>query len=138
MYTLCRSQEVCFVEWKEIDFEKEIWTIPAEKMKMDKEHIVPLSEQAIAILKELKPFTGDKDFVFASFQSKLGHIRGESLSKALRENLGYKDKHTIHGFRSMGSTLLNEKGYRHDIIEKSLAHAGEDRIRAIYNRAVRL
>lgn len=136
MYTLTRSQEVCKAEWKEFDFNKNLWTIPAEHKKENRGHTVPLSRQVIAILEELRPYTEHTGFLFPSDRSRQGHITGESLSKFLREILGYRDKQTIHGLRSMGSTLLNETlKHNYDVIEKALAHKDTNDIRAIYNRA---
>lgn len=136
MYTLTRSQEVCKAEWKEFDLEKRLWNIPKEHKKENREHTVPLSNQVMAILEELRPYTEQTGFLFPSDRSKQGHITGESLSKFMREVLGYKDRQTIHGLRSMASTLLNESlQHNYDVIEKALAHKDTNDIRAVYNRA---
>lgn len=135
MYTLTRSQEVCKARWEEFDFTNNIWNIPSENKKEARSHTVPLSRQVLEVLEELRPHTEFTGFLFPSDRSNRGTISGESLSKAMRENLGYKDKQTIHGFRAMASTLLNEQGYDYDIIEKALAHKDKDDIRAVYNRA---
>ncbi len=135
IYTLCRSNEICNAEWKEFDFEKNLWTIPANKMKMNKEHIIPLSRQALEVIEELRPYTEHREYLFPSDRSKTGVIAGESLLKSLRV-MGYdKETLTIHGLRAMASTLLNEQGYNPDIIEKALAHTDKNEVRAIYNRA---
>ena len=102
---------------------------------MYKRQEVPLSRQVIAILEELRPYTEHTGYLFPSERGKQGHIAGETLSKFIREILGYRDKQTIHGLRSMASTLLNEKQYNYDVIEKALAHKDSNDIRAIYNRA---
>lgn len=135
VYTLCRSNEICNAKWKEFDFEKNLWTIPANKMKKNKEHIIPLSSQVLSILQELEPYTSHTPYLFPSDRSKTGVIAGESLLKSLRV-MGYdKETLTIHGLRAMASTLLNEQGYRPDIIEKALAHSDKNEIREVYNRA---
>lgn len=132
--TFCRPGEVRHAEWSEIDFEKAEWTIPAEKMKMRVEHRVPLSRQAVDILRTIQPLTGQGTYVFP------GPRNGRPLSEngvnmAIR-CMGYgKDQMTAHGFRAMASTLLNEIGHRPDVIEAQLAHKGADKIRAVYNRA---
>ncbi len=133
--TFARPGEVRQAEWAEIDFDKKVWTIPAEKMKMRMEHKVPLSRQALAVLAKLKPLTGDGKYVFPSERGRSRPISDGTVRIALR-SMGYaKEEMTAHGFRSMASTLLNELGQPHDVIEMQLAHAGYDKIRAIYNRA---
>ncbi len=135
IYTLCRSNEICNAAWAEFDFETNLWTIPADKMKMSRGHIIPLSRQALEVIETLRPYTEHSPYLFPSDRSKTGVIAGESLLKALRV-MGYdKQTLTIHGLRAMASTLLNEQGYNPDIIEKALAHSDKNEIRAVYNRA---
>lgn len=131
-YTFCRPVEVRQAEWEEIDFERKMWIIPAEKMKMRREHRVPLSSQCMKILQNQQGF--DKKWIFPSVR------KGKCLSEAgvlsAIRSMGYeKDQMCAHGFRAMASTLLNELGYRPDIIEISLAHGDENKVRAVYNRA---
>lgn len=131
-YTFCRPKEVRQAEWQEIDFERGLWIIPAEKMKMRREHRVPLSRQCLEILERQKGF--NEKWIFPSVR------KGKCLSEAgvlsAIRSMGYeKDKMCAHGFRAMASTLLNELGYRPDIIEISLAHGEENKVRAVYNRA---
>lgn len=131
-YTFCRPKEVRQAEWQEIDFERGLWIIPAEKMKMRREHRVPLSRQCLEILERQKGF--HEKWIFPSVR------KGKCLSEAgvlsAIRSMGYeKDKMCAHGFRAMASTLLNELGYRPDIIEISLAHGEENKVRAVYNRA---
>lgn len=131
-YTFCRPIEVRQAEWQEIDFEKKMWIIPAEKMKMRREHRVPLSSQCMGILENQQGF--DRKWIFPSVR------KGKCLSEAgvlsAIRSMGYeKDRMCAHGFRAMASTLLNELGYRPDIIEISLAHGDENKVRAVYNRA---
>ncbi len=130
-----RPVELRKAEWSEFDLEKPEWRIPAERMKMRELHIVPLSKQAIAVLKELQPLTGDERYVFPSARSKERPLSDNALNAALRR-MGYEQGTiTVHGFRSMASTLLNEQGWKPDAIERQLAHADRDEIRATYNYA---
>lgn len=130
-----RPGELRHAEWSEFDFEKAEWRIPAEKMKMREMHIVPLCNQAILILQELKAFTGDGKYVFPSIRSPKRPMSENTVLGALRR-LGYTtDEMTGHGFRSMASTLLNEQGWNRDAIERQLAHAERNNIRAAYNYA---
>ncbi|MBR3665216.1 MAG: integrase arm-type DNA-binding domain-containing protein [Desulfovibrio sp.] len=133
-YVFVRSEELCGAYWKEVDLEKGIWIIPAERMKKRKEHIVPLAKQVVSMLSELYKYTGSNDFIFPS-NARSGHIITDSLVRALRW-LGYsKQKMCVHGFRSIASSNLNEMGFRPDVIEIQLSHAQKDSVRAAYNRA---
>jgi len=131
-----RPGELRHAEWSEIDFEEAEWRIPAGKMKMKAQHIVPLSNQSIAILKELKQSTGNRQYVFPSIQSPKNRPMSENTVNGALRRLGYeRDEMTGHGFRSMASTLLNEHGWNRDAIERQLAHAERDSVRAAYNYA---
>ena len=134
MLTFVRTGELIGAKWSEIDWDKEEWHIPKERMKMKRPHIVPLSQQAIAILRELQAITGNKPHIFHSTSSKSNHISNGTVLMGLRR-MGYKNKMTGHGFRTLASTILNEKGYAPDVIERQLAHEDEDKIRSAYNRA---
>jgi len=133
-YTFCRPGEIRRAEWSEIFWEEKEWRIPAAKMKMRFEHRVPLCNQCLVILNELRTRKFSDKWIFP------GPLSSRPLSEngvltALRR-MGYeKSEMTAHGFRAMASTLLNELGYRSDIIERQLAHGDTDKIRAIYNRA---
>ncbi|MEO8400930.1 MAG: integrase arm-type DNA-binding domain-containing protein [Gammaproteobacteria bacterium] len=131
-----RPGELRHAEWDEFDFEKASeWRIPAKKMKMREQHIVPLSTQAIAILQELKAFTGEGKYVFPSVRTSKRPMSENTVLGGLRR-LGYTtDEMTGHGFRSLASTLLNENGWNRDAIERQLAHAERNNIRAAYNYA---
>lgn len=133
-----RPGELRAAEWPEIDLDKREWRIPAERMKMRTPHIVPLSMQAVAILRELQPLTGNGRLVFPSLRTRERAMSENTVNAALRR-LGYDgDTMTGHGFRSMASTLLNEQGWNRDAIERQLAHAERDAIRAAYNYAEHL
>ncbi|HEL4826708.1 TPA: tyrosine-type recombinase/integrase [Stenotrophomonas maltophilia] len=133
-----RPGELRKAEWVEIDLDAGQWSIPAEKMKMGVAHIVPLSKQAIAILKELQPLTGKSRYVFPSIRSLRDPMSENTVNAALRR-LGYgTDDMTGHGFRSMASTLLHEQGWTSDAIGRQLAHSERNPIKAAYNRAEHL
>ena len=125
-------------EWTEIDFKKAEWRIPAGKMKIAEQHIVPLSTQAVAILREIQPLTGGGRYVFPSERGQSAVMSENTINAALRR-LGYtKDEMTGHGFRSMASTLLHELGLPHAVIERQLAHGERNKVSAAYNFAEHL
>ncbi len=135
-----RPANLAAAEWAEFDLDAAEWRIAADKMKMKDAHIVPLSKQAIALLRDIYPLTGSSRYVFASNQGKKGnepHISRESIGAAIRR-MGYQGQHTAHGFRTTASTLLHEQGYHSDMIERQLAHAERNRVKAAYNRAQHL
>ena len=130
-----RPGELRKAEWAEIDLDKAEWRIPAARMKMDALHIVPLSTQAVAILREIQPLTGAGKYVFPGARTDTRPMSENAVLAALRR-MGYTtDEMTGHGFRSMASTLLNEQGFNRDAIERQLAHAERDGVRAAYNYA---
>lgn len=130
-----RPGELRRAEWKEIDINGAQWSIPAEKMKMDAPHIVPLATQAVAILSELRPLTGNGQYVFPGARSWQRPMSENTVNAALRR-LGYDGSEIVaHGFRSMASTLLNEQGWSPDVIERQLAHTERNEVRRAYNRA---
>lgn len=134
MLTFVRTGELIAAKWEEIDWDREEWNIPKERMKMRRPHMVPLSRQALELLQELYERTGNKPFLFYSAASKSMHISNGTVLMGLRR-MGYQGRMTGHGFRTVASTALNEKGYPPDVIERQLAHAEQDRIRDAYNRA---
>ncbi len=130
-----RPGELRKAEWKEIDLDAALWTIPGEKMKMKRPHLVPLSRQAVEILKSLYPLTGHGTYVFPSVRTVTRPISENTLNVALRR-LGYtKEEMTAHGFRTMASTLLHEMGWRSEVIETQLAHRDRNKVRGVYNKA---
>ncbi len=133
-----RPGELRQAQWDEFNFETKEWRIPAHKMKMREQHIVPLSKQAIAILKDLEHMTGRASYVFPSVRSRQRPMSNNTINAALRR-LGFtKDEMTAHGFRSMACTLLNEQGWHRDAIERQLAHSERNSVRAAYNYAEHL
>lgn len=131
-----RPGELRAAEWSEFDFGVEVWTVPATRMKMRREHRVPLSTQAISILESLQKVNGEATLVFPSVRSMERPISDGTLNAALRR-LGYtKDEVTAHGFRASASSLLNESGKWHpDAIERQLSHVEGDEVRRAYARA---
>lgn len=141
-----RPGELRRAEWSEFDLDKAEWRIPGERMKMREQHIVPLSRQAVAILRELEPLTNRgieakpkaPRYVFPGAQSRERPMSENAVLAALRR-MGYaKEEMTGHGFRSMASTLLHEQGWNHQAIERQLAHAERNAVSAAYNFAEHL
>lgn len=130
-----RPGELRKAEWAEFDLDGAQWRIPAARMKMREEHVVPLAPQAVAILSELRPLTGRGLYVFPSHRGK-GQSMSENTVNAALRYMGF-DKATMtgHGFRALASTRLNEMGWAPDVIERQLAHAERNKVRAAYNRA---
>lgn len=130
-----RPGELRQAEWSEVDLENKEWRIPAEKMKMRELHIVPLSTQAVQLIRELHPLTGKGKYLFPSNRTTTRPMSNNTINASLRR-LGYtKEEMTAHGFRSMASTILNEQGWNRDAIERQLAHSERDGVRAAYNYA---
>ena len=134
-HVFVRPGELRHAEWSEFDLEGALWTIPAGKTKMRKDHLVPLSRQSIAILEDLRALTGPDGYVFPSIRSRKRPMSDNTINAGLRR-LGYStDEMTAHGFRAMASTLLNESGkWNPDAIERALAHGDTDKVRAAYHR----
>jgi integrase len=133
--TFCRSVEILHAEWPEFDFADKLWRIPAAKMKMSRDHLVPLSPQAIVVLEEMRLYSGTGQFVFPGIRAGKATMRSQTLIAALRRMGFDKNETSAHGFRAMASTLLNEQGYPPDVIERQLAHVPSNQVRAAYNRA---
>jgi len=131
--TFVRTSELIGAQWAEIDIDAALWIIPAERMKMRTEHVVPLCTQALAILEELRGLCDGSRFVLPG-RNRDKPISNNTMLFALYR-LGYKGKMTGHGFRAVASTLLNEQGYNRDVIERQLAHCERDEVRGAYNRA---
>jgi integrase len=133
-----RPGELRGAEWSEIDLKAAEWRIPAARMKMSQDHIVPLSRQAVAILREQQAISGQGRFVFPSIRGDSRPISNNTINAALR-GLGYeKGEMTGHGFRTTASTLLHEQGFDSDVIERQLAHTEGNKTKAAYNRAAHL
>ncbi|TNI15492.1 integrase [Aeromonas veronii] len=138
IFTMLRVNEVVDGRWSEVDFDAMEWRIPAERMKKKREHVVPLSQQAAAILRELKEENPTFPFILPSKTKP--HTQGiyASTINLVMRKMGYEGKATPHGFRATASTALNEKGFSPDAIELQLSHIDTNRVRATYNKALRL
>ncbi|MDE1475499.1 tyrosine-type recombinase/integrase [Xenorhabdus bovienii] len=134
MITGVRPGELRKAEWSEIDFQKSQWEIPAEKMKMRRPHIVPLSQQAVDILEQMKPITGQGKYLFPGRINQSQPMSEMALSVLIRR-IGYAGRVTGHGFRHTMSTILHEQGYNTAWIETQLAHVDKNSIRGTYNHA---
>ncbi len=134
MLTFVRTVELRGALWSEIDFDKAEWRIPPERMKMRRPHIVPLSKQAILILKELKLMNGNWDFVFPNPYKPVKCMSENGVLNVIYR-MGYKGRVTGHGFRHTASTILNEQGFNRDHIERQLAHVETNKVRGVYNHA---
>lgn len=133
--TFTRPGEIRHAEWSEFDLAKAEWRIPSEKMKMRRIHVIPLSRQAIAIVESLRLLTGTGRYLFPSVRSRARPISDATVVAALRRMGFGKEEMSHHGFRSMASTILNEKGWPADAIERQLAHVEGNSVRAAYNYA---
>ncbi len=131
--TFVRPGELRGARWEEFDIEQRDWRIPADRMKMRAPHIVPLSPQSLAVLEDLRPLTGECDLLFPSRRDQQKPISENTLIYALYR-LGYHKRATMHGFRALASTILNETGFRPDVIERQLAHAERNKVRAAYHQ----
>jgi len=134
LLTFVRTTELRGAEWTEIDFDKAEWRIPARRMKMKDPHIVPLSLQAIEVLKELQRHSGNRVHVFPNFIRPITFMSENTMLYALYR-MGYHSRMTGHGFRATASTILNENGFPPDVIERQLAHGERNKVRAAYNHA---
>ena len=138
--TFVRTSELRFADWQEfeIDSTDPLWVIPAERMKMRKTHHVPLSRQAVSILKEMEQYSGQEGYVFPQFYNRKKPM-SENTLLYFSNRLGYAGRNTIHGFRALASTVLNESRKWHpDVIERQLAHQESNKVRSAYNRAEHL
>jgi integrase len=136
-YTFVRESELTQAKWKEIDFESKRWTIPAERMKISKPHIVQLSTQALSIFEALHEISSHRDYVFPNQKNPLKPMSNNTLIYALYR-LGYRSRQTVHGFRSLASTILHEQGYNNDHIEIQLSHLTGNKVSRAYNYAEHL
>ena len=136
LLTFARTVEIRFANWNEFDLEDEepIWRIPEEKMKMGREHVVPLSSQALVVLKEVRRFTQGDKYVFHQLNNPNKPMSENTMLYAMYR-MGYHSRATVHGLRATMSTLLNEKGHNPDVIEHLLSHQESNKVRGAYNRA---
>ena len=134
-HTFVRSSNIRFAEWKEIDFKNKVWVIPSHKMKTKVEHKMPLSKQALKVLREIEPYTSNSKYIFPSSLGRNKALSENTLNTALKR-LDFGSEIVSHGFRSMFSTLAYDSGkFRGEVIESLLAHKDPNEIRRAYNRA---
>ncbi len=135
LHTMTRSNEAAKAQWSEIDIENKLWVIPAERMKMKREHTIPLTNKMLAIIKVLESFKRPYcPYIFPSSRDPKKHIHTETVNKVLRR-IGYQNRLVAHGFRALASTTLNEQEFNPDVIEAALAHVDKNTVRKAYNRA---
>lgn len=137
LLTLVRPSEASGTEWAEIDFDLKLWVIPAERMKAKREHIVPLSKQALEILEVMRPLSANRQYVFPSRNDPKQPMNSQTANAALKR-IGYGGKLVAHGLRSIASTALNEANFNPDVIESALAHTDKNEVRRAYNRSTYL
>ncbi len=132
--TFVRTTELRGAEWSEIDWDKTEWRIPASRMKMKDQHIVPLCTQAVSVLRDLQKISGNRQHIFPNQHRPHSFMSENTMLYALYR-MGYHSRTTGHGFRATASTILNEHGFAPDVIERQLAHAERNKVRAAYNHA---
>jgi len=137
-YLFVRPGELRHAEWSEIDLDAAQWRIPASKMKMKRMHLVPLSKQVVAILRDLQPLTGRGKYLFPSVRSTARPMSENTVNAALRRMDFEKSEICGHGFRAMASTILHEQGWNSDVIERQLAHVEGNKVKGAYNHAEHL
>jgi integrase len=134
LHTMVRPSEAAGAQWNEIDFDNNLWNIPAERMKAKKAHTVPLTAQTQNLLGVMKPISSSSEFVFPSDRTLRKHTNASTANMALKR-MGFSNQLVAHGLRAIASTTLNEQGFDPDIIEAALAHVGKNEVRNAYNRA---
>ncbi|EOY1204371.1 tyrosine-type recombinase/integrase, partial [Escherichia coli] len=137
LLTLVRPSEASSTRWEEIDLHAKLWTIPAERMKAKREHIIPLSSQALEILNVMKPISAHREYVFPSRNDPKKPMNSQTANAALKR-IGFGGKLVAHGLRSIASTAMNEAGLNPDVIESALAHSDKNEVRKAYNRSTYL
>lgn len=134
LMTLARPSEASGTRWDEIDLDDKLWTIPAERIKAKREHVVPLSPQALDILEIMKPISAHREHVFPSRNDPKNSMNSQTANAALKR-IAYGGKLVAHGLRSIASTAMNEAGLNPDVIEAALTHIDKDEVRRAYNRS---
>ncbi|MGO2214204.1 tyrosine-type recombinase/integrase [Psychrobacter alimentarius] len=135
-YSFCRTIELRMMKWEHIDFPNRLWRVDIDNLKIARKHVVPLSDQMLAALEEMRPITGQYEYVF--YHTGMHQPYSEEFINNALDILGYAGRQTGHGFRHIASTNLNELGYMGDAIEKQMAHDKKSSIRAVYNHAQHL
>ncbi len=134
LHTITRPGEAAATRWDELDLENALWTIPGERMKKGKEHVVPLSSQCLGLLEVMRPISGHREHVFPSDRNPRSHANSSTANMALKR-MGFAGLLVSHGLRALASTTLNEQGFDPDVIEAALSHVDKNEVRRAYNRA---
>ena len=134
---LVRPSEASGARWEEIDLDTKLWTIPAERMKAKREHIVPLSPQALDILEVMKPISAHREYIFPSRNDPKQPMNSQTANAAIKR-IGYGGRLVAHGLRSSASTAMNEAGFNADVIETALTHSDKNEVRRAYKRSTYL
>lgn len=134
LHTMVRPVEAAGARWEEVNFEKQEWHIPPERMKHSRPHIIPLTPEAMALLELMRPVSGHRTHIFPGERNPLNHINEQTANMALKR-MGFKDRLVAHSLRSIASTIRNEQGFDADIIESALAHTAKNTTRSASNRA---
>ncbi|EOK4668283.1 integrase domain-containing protein, partial [Shigella flexneri] len=134
LLTITRPAEAAEARWEEVDIEAQEWKIPAARMKMNRDHTVPLSDEAIAVLEMMKPLSGNREFIFPSRIKPNQPMNSQTVNASLKR-AGFGGVLVSHGLRSIASTALNEQGFPPDAIEAALAHVDKNEVRRAYNRS---
>lgn len=134
LHTMTRPIETATARWEDIDLDKKVWVIPAERMKMKKAHTIPLTPQTLALVEVLHSMRGNSEYLFQSHGSPKKHANSQTANMALKR-MGFAGELVSHGLRALASTTLNEQGFDPDVIESALAHIDKNEVRRAYNRA---
>jgi len=134
LLTITRPAEAAEAGWEEVDMEAREWKLPASRMKMNRDHTVPLSDEAIAVLEMMKPLSGNREFIFPSRLKPTQSMNSQTVNASLKR-AGFGGIFVSHGLRSIASTALNEQGFPSDVIEAALAHVDKNEVRRAYNRS---
>lgn len=134
LHTAVRPVEAATARWEEFNLKEGQWVIPAEKMKKNREHIIPLSKQVLDILEIMRPISSHREFLFPSVKNPLSHANRETVNTAMKRN-GLKGQIVSHGLRALFSTTCHEQGHDSEIIETALAHLDKNETRRAYNRS---
>lgn len=130
LHTITRPGETAAAKWSQIDFDEKVWIVPVPKMH--KTHTVPLTPQMLAILEEMRPVSGHREYIFPADRDPKRHTHQQTANAALKR-IGFKDRSTAHGLRGLASTTLNEHGFDGDLVESALSHEEENKVRRAYN-----
>ncbi|MDE1348543.1 integrase domain-containing protein [Vibrio aestuarianus] len=134
LHTMTRPIEAVTARWEDIDLDKNVWVIPAERMKMKRPHTIPLTPQSLSLLNTLKPISGHRQFLFPGHRDPRTHANSQTANMAIKR-MGFEGQLVSHGLRALASTTLNEESFDPDVIEAALAHVDKNEVRRAYNRA---